>query len=56
MVALLIEDITLLRAEHISIHVRFRGGRTTSLTVARPVPMAVIRKTKPEVIAALDRY
>lgn len=55
MVALLIEDITLLRAEHISIHVRFRGGHTTSLTVPRPVPMAVIRKTKPEVIAALDR-
>jgi hypothetical protein len=55
MVALLIEDITLLRAEHISIHVRFRGGHTTSLAVLRPVPMAVIRKTKPEVIAALDR-
>lgn len=55
MVALLIEDITLLRAEHISIHVRFRGGQTTSLTVPRPVPMAVIRKTKPEVIATLDR-
>jgi hypothetical protein len=54
-VALLIEDITLLRAEHISIHVRFRGGHTTSLAVLRPVPMAVIRKTKPEVIAALDR-
>jgi hypothetical protein len=55
MVTLLIDDVTLLRAEHISIHVRFRGGRTTSLTVPRPVPMAVIRKTKPEVIATLDR-
>ena len=55
MVALLIEDITLLRAEDISINVRFRGGQTTSLTVPRPVPMAVIRKTKPEVIATLDR-
>ena len=55
MVALLIEDVTLLRAEHISVHVRFRGGQTTSLTVPRPVPMAVIRKTKPEVIATLDR-
>jgi hypothetical protein len=55
MVALLIEDVTLLRTEHIAIHVRFRGGQTTSLTVPRPVPMAVIRKTKPEVVATLDR-
>jgi DNA invertase Pin-like site-specific DNA recombinase len=55
MVALLIEDITLLRAHDISINVRFRGGQTTRLTVPRPVPMAVIRKTKPEVIATLDR-
>jgi DNA invertase Pin-like site-specific DNA recombinase len=55
MVALLIEDITLLRAEDISINVRFRGGQLTRLNVPRPVPMAVIRKTKPEVIATLDR-
>jgi hypothetical protein len=55
MVALLIEDITLLRTEAISINVRFRGGQITRLTVPRPVPMAVIRKTKPEVIATLDR-
>ena len=55
MLALLIEDITLLRTEHIAIHVRFRGGKTTSLTIPRPVPMAVIRKTKPEVISMLDQ-
>jgi DNA invertase Pin-like site-specific DNA recombinase len=55
MVALLIEDITLLRTADISINVRFRGGQITRLTVPRPVPMAVIRKTKPEVIATLDR-
>jgi len=55
MVALLIEDITLLRAEDISINVRFRGGQLTKLNVPRPVPMAVIRKTKPEVVATLDR-
>jgi DNA invertase Pin-like site-specific DNA recombinase len=55
MLALLIEDITLLKGEHISIHVRFRGGKTTSLSVPRPIPMAVIRKTKSEVVAILDR-
>src|SRR5882757_1954881 len=54
MVALLIEDITLLREERVSIHVRFRGGHTTSLSIDRPKPMALVRKTKPEVIAALD--
>jgi DNA invertase Pin-like site-specific DNA recombinase len=55
MLALLIEDITLLKAEHISIHVRFRGGKTTSFSIPRPIPIAVIRKTKSEVVAALDR-
>ena len=54
MVALLIEDITLLKTEHIAIHVRFRGGQTTTLTTDRPKPMALVRKTKPEVIQALD--
>ena len=54
MVALLIEDITLLKAEHIMIHVRFRGGQTTTLTTDRPMPISLVRKTKPEVIRALD--
>ena len=54
MVGLLIEDITLLKAEHIAIQVRFRGGQTTTLTTDRPKPMAMVRKTKAEVIAALD--
>jgi DNA invertase Pin-like site-specific DNA recombinase len=54
MLALLIEDITLLKAEHVSIHVRFRGGQTTTLTTDRPKPMSLVRKTKPEVIQALD--
>jgi hypothetical protein len=55
MLALLIEDVTLLKADHISIQVRFRGGKTTSLSIPRPIPMAVIRKTKTEVVSALDQ-
>jgi hypothetical protein len=55
MVALLIEDITLLKAEHIAIHVRFRGGQTTTLTTDRPKPMALVRKTLPDAIEMLDR-
>ena len=54
MVALLIEDVTLVKAERIAIHVRFRGGRTTSLEIDRPIPIALIRKTLPEVVAKID--
>ncbi|HEX5208735.1 MAG TPA: recombinase family protein [Steroidobacteraceae bacterium] len=55
MVALLIEDVTLVRGERIAMHVRFRGGQTTSLAVERPKPMALVRKTRPEVIERLDQ-
>jgi DNA invertase Pin-like site-specific DNA recombinase len=33
MLGLLIEDVTLIEADPIAVHVRFRGGQTTSLTV-----------------------
>lgn len=55
MVALLVEDVTLIKAEKIAIHIRFRGGRTTALSVERPKPVALVRKTSPEVIPQLDR-
>jgi DNA invertase Pin-like site-specific DNA recombinase len=55
MLALLIEDVTLVKGDPISVHVRFRGGRTTSLTVQGPKPIALIRKFKPDLIAELDR-
>ncbi|MGH8533307.1 MAG: recombinase family protein, partial [Gammaproteobacteria bacterium] len=50
MVALLIEDVTLIKADVVTLHVRFRGGRTHSFSVPRPVPIARIRKTLPEVV------
>jgi DNA invertase Pin-like site-specific DNA recombinase len=50
MLALLIEDVTLLRGEHIAVHVRFRGGAVTSLTL----PLPHQRKTDPEVVTAAD--
>jgi DNA invertase Pin-like site-specific DNA recombinase len=55
MLALLIEDVTLLKGDLITIHIRFRGGQTSSLTVPTPKPIAQIRKFKPEVIAELDQ-
>jgi DNA invertase Pin-like site-specific DNA recombinase len=51
----LIEDVTLINGEKIQIHVRLRGGATRSLSVARPLPIAQIRKTKPEVVAEIDK-
>ena len=53
-VALLIEDVTLVKADRITIHVRFRGGRTTSLQIDKPKPIALIRKTLPEVVKKVD--
>ncbi|MGH8111839.1 MAG: recombinase family protein [Rhodanobacteraceae bacterium] len=55
MVALLIEDVTLLQDDQATLHVRFRGGRTVSLTVARPTPISRVRKTRPEVVAKLTQ-
>jgi len=54
MVALLIEDVTLLQDDKVTLHVRFHGGRTVSLTVERPTPIFRVRKTRPEVITKLD--
>jgi DNA invertase Pin-like site-specific DNA recombinase len=55
MVALLLEDVTLIKGEEIAIHVRFRGGKTHSFTLPRPLPMSRIRKTPDEVVQTLDR-
>jgi hypothetical protein len=54
MVALLIEDVTLVKADKNAIHVRFRGGKTTSLAIDKPKPVALIRKTLPEVVRTVD--
>jgi DNA invertase Pin-like site-specific DNA recombinase len=54
MLRLLIEDVTLIKAEKITAHVRLRGGATRTLILDRPLPMARIRKTKPEVLAEID--
>jgi DNA invertase Pin-like site-specific DNA recombinase len=51
---LLVEDVTLINGEMIQIHVRLRGGATRSFTLAKPLPIAQIRKTKPEVVAEID--
>jgi DNA invertase Pin-like site-specific DNA recombinase len=56
MVGLLIEDVTLVKADRITINIRFRGGRTTSLQIDKPKPIALIRKTLPEVVTKVDEW
>jgi hypothetical protein len=55
MVRLLIEDVTLLRADMLTAHVRFRGGATRTLTLPLPRSAAELRKTDPALIAEIDR-
>jgi DNA-binding XRE family transcriptional regulator len=54
MLALLVEDVTLFVDEQIDIHVRWRGGRTQTLSVPRPKPISVIRKTPSQVVELIN--
>jgi DNA invertase Pin-like site-specific DNA recombinase len=55
MVRLLLDDVTLARENSgIAIHVRFKGGQTTSLTVPAPLAAPDLRRTPAPVIAAVD--
>ena len=54
MLALLIEDVTLVHGDPISLHVRFRGGQTTSLSLPRPRPPPRVTLVSPQVIQQLD--
>lgn len=51
---LLIEDVTLLMGDPIEAHVRFRGGPTRSLRLARPKNAFELRRTPSETVAAID--
>ena len=52
---LLVDDVTLVKAETITAHVRLSGGATRTLVLDRPLPIAQIRKFKPELVAEVDR-
>jgi hypothetical protein len=54
MLALLIEDVTLIKQRHITVAVRFRGGATTTLTLPRPLSAAQLRATDPAVRDHID--
>jgi DNA invertase Pin-like site-specific DNA recombinase/DNA-binding transcriptional regulator YiaG len=55
MARLLIEDVTIAKTDRIHLHVRFRGGQTTSLVVPIPPKSWQIRQTRPDTLALLDR-
>jgi hypothetical protein len=54
-VRLLIDDVTLIKSQMITAHVRLSGGATRTLVLERPLPIAQIRKLKPELVAEVDR-
>ena len=43
---LLIEDVTLTKTEHVHLHVRFRGGQTTTLTIPKALNSWQARQTR----------
>ena len=51
---LLIEDVTLIKAKQIHVHVRFRGGRTHSVSLPLPQPIWQLRQTDQTVIDEID--
>jgi DNA invertase Pin-like site-specific DNA recombinase len=52
---LLILDVTLVKSDKITVHVRLSGGATRTLALDRPLPIAQIRKFKPELVVEIDR-
>ena len=52
---LLIEDVTINKTDQIHLHIRFRGGQTTSLTIPIPLNAWQARQTDPDTFAMLDR-
>jgi DNA invertase Pin-like site-specific DNA recombinase len=54
MVQLLIEDVTLIRREQITLHIRFKGGATRTETLPAPQPAYKSWQTDPEIVARID--
>ena len=54
MLALLIEDVTLIKQRQITVAVRFRGGATTTLTLPRPLTAQQLRATHDDVRQQID--
>jgi len=55
MIRLLLEDVTLPVGKDITVHVRFKGGATKTLSVPKPQTYGERRRTKPEIIQKIDQ-
>jgi len=55
MARLLIEDVTLLKGEDITAHVRFKGGKIQTIHLPRPLSYFEKRKTDAAVVVEIDR-
>jgi hypothetical protein len=54
MLALLIEDVTLIKQRYVTAAIRFRGGATTTLTLPRPLTAQQLRATHLEVLEQIE--
>jgi DNA invertase Pin-like site-specific DNA recombinase len=54
MVRLLVEDVTLVKADEIAMQVRFKGGTTHALTVPLPRNASESWQTHPDIVARID--
>jgi DNA invertase Pin-like site-specific DNA recombinase len=55
LVRLLLEDVTLIKTEEITAHVRFKGGITKTLTLPRALNAWEARKTPADVVREIDQ-
>ena len=55
MVRLLLEDVTLSKADEVVAQIRFRGGATQTIRLPLPLSAPELRKTHPTVVAEIDR-
>jgi DNA invertase Pin-like site-specific DNA recombinase len=55
MLRLLIEDVTLIRSENVTLKVRFRGGTTKTINISLPKHISDIRKPSLSLVAEIDR-
>jgi hypothetical protein len=55
MIRLLVEDVTMLCSEQITLHVRFRGGATRTVTLPKPLRSWEGWMTDAEVVGKIDQ-
>lgn len=55
MIRLLVEDVTMIRGDQISLHLRFRGGASKSVTLPNPLRAWEIGVTDAEVVTRIDQ-